>query len=216
LAFLVAVGSIRRRHSLTLSPESDVRGLPILLLVSLFVGATDVRAQESPLLLEINGGWAVPAGSFADGSEVGEGTEAGAAFGVGFTLPRSDRFAVYLGFDQQRFGCEAAGCANGGTYVATGFDVGVRVAILTAERVVPWIRGSVVTTRVETDGLPAPDSGVSDLGWGGEAAVGLFVGTDWVGLNPSVSYARVSTDLPGGERLGMRYLTAYVGVVFPF
>ena len=107
----------------------------------------------------MSGGAALPTGSFADGSETGEGTEAGVAFGVGFTLRRSDRIGIYLGFDQQRFGCEPAGCSSGGSYRATGFDLGLRFDILTGERVVPWIRAAAITTRVETGDLPDPRRG---------------------------------------------------------
>jgi hypothetical protein len=190
---------------------------------ALFVGAlgclavvTPAVGQDSALLLEMNVGAAVPMSSFADGTETGQGAESGVAFGLGFTLPRSERVALYLGFDQQRFGCEPAGCSEGGTYVATGFDVGVRFALLTGTAVVPWIRVAGITTRVETRDLPDPNQGVSELGFGFEAGAGALIGTSRIGVNPMVTYSSVNSDLPGGDSLGLRYLTASVGLVVPF
>ena len=182
--------------------------------LALFVAP--VGAQDSPLLLDVDGGVALPVSSFADGRGRGEGTEAGPTLEVGFTLPRSDRFALVLGFHQQRFGCGPAGCGAGGTYVATGFDLGLRLALLTGDRVVPWIAGAAVTTRVETGDLPAPDAGVSKLGWGVKGVAGLWVGNDWVALQPKVSFTTVDTELPGGSTLGLRYVSATLGVSFPF
>lgn len=180
------------------------------------VAATPVVGQDSALLLEMNVGAALPMSSFADGTETGEGAESGVAFGLGFTLPRSDRVALYLGFDQQHFGCEPAGCSDGGTYVATGFDVGVRFALLTGRTVVPWIRVTGITTRVEARDLPDPNQGVSELGFGFEGGVGAFIGTSRIGVNPMVTYSSVNSDLPGGDSLGLRYLTASLGLVLPF
>ncbi len=196
-----------------------VRPTRVVALLLALNGATAVRpaaAQDSPLLLEAAGGVAVPLSSFADGTGPGEGAESGVALGVGFTLRRFERIGFYLGFHQQRFGCQPAGCSSGGRYVATGFDAGVRIAPFTGETFVPWIRLAAVTTRVETGDLPGPDSGVSDLGWGGEAVAGFYLGTDWIGVTPSVAVATVDTDLPGDSTLGLRYLTAYLGVTFPF
>lgn len=195
-----------------------MRSLRAVALVAsvLALGADRGAAQDSPLIMEVDGGVAVPYGSFADGSGTGEGADAGVAFGVGFTLRRSDRVGIYVGFDQQRFGCEPAGCSDGGTYIATGFDLGLRFDLLTGGPVVPWIRAAAITTRVETSDLPAPDAGVSDLGWGAEVSLGVFLGSDRIGVTPTVSYAFVDTDLPGGDPLGLRYLTAYLGLTLPF
>ena len=205
------------RHRLP-SPQLPVRltRAAILSLLALAATGTSAAAQDSPLLLEVSGGVAIPNGSFADGTAAGEGAETGAAFGVGFTLRRSERIAFYLGFDQQRFGCEPAGCSAGGSYTATGFDLGLRFAIVPGERFEPWIRASAITTRVETGDLPDPNAGVSSLGWGAELALGVFLGTDWIGVTPTVAYAFVDTDLPGGDTLGLRYLTAYLGLTLPF
>lgn len=195
-----------------------MRPLYVLLVgaIGFIASAVPALAQDSALLLEVSAGAAVPVSSFADGARTGEGAETGAAFGLGFTLPRSDRIALYLGFDQQRFGCEPAGCTDGGTYVATGFDVGLRFALLTGDTFVPWIRVTGITTRVETRELPDPNQGVSELGWGFEAGAGAFIGTSSIGVNPMVTYSSVNSDLPGGDPLGLRYVTASLGLVLPF
>jgi hypothetical protein len=193
------------------------RPLPHLVaLIAAAAIAGSAAAQDTPLLLDVTGGVGIPVSSFADGDGPGEGAEPGVAFGVGFTLPRSDRFALYLGFDQQRFGCEAAGCAEGGTFVATGFDLALRFALLTGHQAIPWIRVGGIATRVETRDLPEPDRGVSDLGWGGEAAFGVYVGWSWIAVHPMVTYSTVDARLTGGSTMGLRYVTPYLGISFPF
>jgi hypothetical protein len=177
---------------------------------------TPVAGQDSPLVLDVDGGAAIPVGSFADGTATGEGAEAGPALEIGFTLPRSDRFAVQAGFHQHRFGCEPAGCASGGRYVSTGFDVGLRLALVTGHRAIPWISIGGLTSRVETRDLPAPDAGVSKLGWGFRAGAGLYLGLGWVAVHPKASFGSVSSELPGGETLGLRWVAATLGLSFPF
>ncbi len=193
------------------------RPLPLFSAVLLYAaGATSAVAQDAPLVLDLTGGLSIPVSSFAEGTAPGEGAEQGAAFGVGFTLPRSDRIALYLGFHQHRFDCAPAECADGGTYIATGFDVGLRFSLVTGHMAVPWIRLAAATTSLETRDLPAPNDGVSNLGWGMEAAVGVYVGWDWIALQPMVGYSAVTPELPGGEGLALRYLTPSLGISLPF
>ncbi len=181
------------------------------------LAASRAHAQPSPLVLEVHGGVAVPTGSFADGASAGEGTEPGASLSVLFALPGSGRRGFYAGFSQHRFGCESAGCAAGGRYVATGFDAGLRFALLRGHRVMPWIRLGAITTRVETGDLGGENAGVSGLGFGGEVGAGLYVGgSSRVALNPGLRYAFVDTELPGGGTLAMRYLIAQVAVALAF
>jgi len=167
--------------------------------------------------VEARAGAAIPVSSFADGTEVGEGTTAGFGFGFGVTLGSGGRGTLYAGFAQLRFGCEAAGCPRGQGYVATGVNAGVRVPLVSGTRLIPWLGAGIVTTRVETPGLPGSPSGVSKLGYGGEAAAGLFVNTgrSWA-LTPSLRWSRVGTELPGGARLSLRYLVADLGAALTF
>ncbi len=167
-------------------------------------------------MLDVDGGATIPLGDFEEGAGTGEGAEAGPVFAVGFVLPRSDRFALLLGFHQARFGCEAAGCASDGRYVATGFDAGLRLALLAGRAAVPWLSLGGVTTRVEARDLPAPNGGVSKLGWGLKAGAGIWWGNEWIAVQPKVAWTRVDTELPGGDTLEMRYLSATLGVSFPF
>jgi len=185
-------------------------------LAALAARSSPGAAQDAPIVLEVAGGAAMPVGSFADGTAPGEGTEAGASLSVNFVLPRSGRPSIYLGFSQHRFGCSAAGCADGGEYVATGFNVGMRFALLRGHRAVPWVRVGGITTRVETPDLPAPDAGVSDLGFGGEAGLGVYVGWERIAVQPMLTFSAVGSKLPGGETLGLRFLTGQLAVAFPF
>lgn len=174
-------------------------------------------AQESPLVVEAHGGAAIPTGSFASGDGVGEGTSPGASFGVDIALPGGGRVAPYVGFSQHRFGCEDAGCAAGGRYVATGFQGGVRIVPLPGRSILPWVRLGAVTTHVETDALGGPAAGVSDLGVGGEVGAGVHIGgASQLALNPGVRLVAVNTNLPDGSTLRLRYIVADLAVVLAF
>lgn len=181
------------------------------------IGVSPLTAQDSPLALEIHGGLAVPVGSFADGTGVGEGAEPGPSLSVFYGLSQSNRRTIYLGFSQHRFDCESAGCPTDMPYVATGFHLGMRVALLPGRVVVPWLRVGAVTARVETDGLAAPDAGVSSLGFGAEAGGGLTIRLgDVLSIVPSATYGSVNSELPGGTDLGLRFLAAQLGIALYF
>jgi hypothetical protein len=185
-----------------------------LLLAAL---ARAAAAQGAGLVLEVHGGAAVPLSGFADGSGMGEGTTAGPSLSFAFMRPNRGRRAIYVGFSQHRFGCEDAGCVAEGRYVATGFDVGVRFALLASGPVMPWIRLGGITTRVETDDLGGANAGVSDLGFGGEVGAGVYIGrSSSFAVNPGVRYALIDTRLPGGDTLSMRYLVAQLAIALAF
>ena len=181
------------------------------------LGTGPLVAQDSPLLLEAHVGAAVPLSDFADGSGPGEGTTTGPSLALTFALPGDGWRTLYTGFSQHRFGCEAAGCEADGRYVATGFNVGVRIVPVNRGPVIPWLRLGAVTTRVETGDLGATpasagDAGVSDLGFGAEAGVGVLVRLGRsVGWSATGLFTSVNTGLPGGATLSMRYLTAQTG-----
>ncbi len=175
-----------------------------------------LAAQGSPLTVEARLGAAVPVSSFAHGTGVGEGATSGAAFGVEVTLGTGWR-TMYAGFSQLRFGCRDAGCPSGEPYVATGVNVGVRLALAPGSRVIPWVGVGVLTTRVESPGAGASPAGVSTLGWGGEAGAGLWVqATHYLAVTPGLRLSRASTELPGGAGLSLRYLVADLGLALTF
>jgi hypothetical protein len=183
----------------------------------LTVAPAAAPAQESPLVLEVYGGVAAPVASFGDGTGPGQGATAGPSLSVLFALPGAGRRGLYAGFSQHRFGCEDAGCAADGRLVATGFDVGLRFALVRGRTFVPWLRLGAITTRVETDDLGAANAGVSDLGFGGEIGAGLYVGAaSTLAINPGIRYAMVRTGLPGGSTLDMRYLMAQIALALAF
>lgn len=190
--------------------------------VLLSVWAAPAAAQDAPLVLEVHGGVAIPFGDLADGSGPGMGTSRGSSLALTFALPGDGWRTLYAGFSQHRFGCAAAGCDAEGRYVATGFNVGLRIVPVNRGPLIPWIRLGAITTRVETGDLAATpsaaaDAGVSGLGFGGEAGVGIFVR-----LGPSVGWSAtglvssVSTELAGGSSLPMRYFTAHTGLSLTF
>ena len=196
------------------------RPLPAFALAAalLALGGAPARlfGQGSPLTVEGRLGAAIPVSSFADGDGVGEGATSGAGFGVEVTLGGGWR-TWYAGFSQLRFGCRDAGCPPDQPYVATGVNAGVRLAPAPASRVIPWVAVGVLTTRVESPGAGSSPAGVSSLGWGAEVGAGLWVqATRYLAVTPGVRLSRVGTELPGGERLSLRYLVADLGLALTF
>ncbi|MDX1647302.1 MAG: hypothetical protein R3304_09175 [Longimicrobiales bacterium] len=185
------------------------------------LGAAPLTAQSAALLVEARGGAAFPVGDFRDGVGPGEGAAAGPSLQVSVALPSGGWRTLYVGFDQHRFPCEDAGCGPDGRYVATGFHGGLRIVPVQG-RFTPWLRLGAITTRVETGDLAsgpagATDAGVSDLGFGGEVGLGFMVRLGrWVGWSASGLVSAVSSDLPGGETLDLRYVSAHTGLTFVF
>lgn len=190
-----------------------------LALAAVAIGAAAIEAtgQDAGLLADATGGVAVPLADFRSGEGPGEGASTGASLAVLFAWPSAGRHTIYVGFSQHRFGCEAAGCDPDGRYVATGFNAGLRFALMRGHRAVPWIRLGAITTRVETGDLPPPDAGVSELGFGGEGGLGFSVqlGRSFA-WSSSVLVSTVSSTLPGGDDLELRYLTAHTGISLIF
>ncbi|MFQ5537261.1 MAG: hypothetical protein ACE5GJ_07385 [Gemmatimonadota bacterium] len=180
-------------------------------------GGGDLRAQAAPLTVELRGGAAVPFGSFAHGTEIGEGTEADASFGVDFAFSGAGRRTATLGFSQHRFRCRKAGCPPGSSFVATNLEAGLRLNLVTRGEIVPWVRGGVLTTRVELDPLPGSPGGTSRAGFGGEVGLGVYFGAfRTVAFNPGVRITAVNTRLPGGALLRMRYWVVDLGISVAF
>jgi hypothetical protein len=198
----------------TRSVRPVVLGAFLALVLLLPVGAA---GQAAPLVLEVRGGAAVPFSAFANGDRVGEGVAAGPSLAVEFGLARSARSTLLLGFSQDRYGCENAGCASGESYVATGMNVGMRVNLRTTGSVIPWIGVVGRSVRVELPERGGRPAGTSDLGFGAEARAGIFIGA-WgpVAVNPAIRVAALNTDLPGGDLLRMRSWTADLGFVLAF
>lgn len=172
-------------------------------------------SQASPIVVEARGGMAVPVGSFA--STPGGGASPHASFGIDIALPGGGRWTPYVGFGQHRFGCEDAGCAEGGLYVATAFHGGMRVALLPRGSIIPWLRVGAHAANVEIDALPGSLAGLSELGLGGELGGGVHIGgASQIALNPGVRLVAMNTSVPGGARLRMRYVIADLAVVLSF
>ncbi|GMV07437.1 MAG: hypothetical protein AMXMBFR53_37120 [Gemmatimonadota bacterium] len=189
----------------------------VLAAAALVSAPSPGAAQGAPLTVEARVGGVLPQGAFADGAGVGEGAAAGPVFGVEVTLLSSGWRGLYAGFSQARFGCDDAGCPTGEPYVATGVNVGLRISLLPGRRVIPWIGGGALTTRVESPGVRGDVRGISSLGYGGEVGVGLWLRTAGsLALTPSLRYARATTELPGGTSLTLRYLVADLGFALTF
>jgi len=198
-------------------PRSPRPPIPLLGLVVLLSIPGDAGAQAAPLVVEVRTGGSVPVTPFASGTRVGEGAGAGLSFGMDLALSGSGRRTLYLGFSQHRFPCENAGCPSGGRYVATGFQGGYRINLVTRGSVIPWVRGGVVTTRVESPGAPGSPEGLSRLGVGGEVGAGVYIGTSRaIAFNPGIRWVGVNSELPGGSLLRLRYVVADLALALAF
>ncbi len=192
-------------------------GVMAMTLAALAAPAGPAAAQESPILVEGRGGVAIPVGTFSNGTRPGEGTSPAPSFGVDFALAGGGRWTPYFGFSQHRFGCENAGCAAGGQYVATGFRAGVRLIAFPGRSVLPWLGVGALTTHVEAGDLGPANAPLSDLGVGGEVGLGVHIGGgSTIALAPAVRLAAVNARLPDGVILRMRYLVADVAIVLSF
>ena len=192
-------------------------GVMGMTLAALAAPAGPAAAQEAPIIVEGHGGLAIPVGTFSNGTRPGEGTSPAPSFGVDFALAGGGRWTPYFGFSQHRFGCEEAGCASGGQYVATGFRAGIRLIPFPRRSVLPWLGMGALTTHVEAGNLGAANAGLSGLGIGGEVGLGVHIGGgSTIALAPALRLAAVNARLPDGAFLRMRYLVADVAVVLSF
>lgn len=199
----------------------------ILIVVAALVAGTvaPAVAQEAPLTLEIHGGAAIPFGDLAEGGEAGTGTDPGPTLAVRFALASTGWRTLYAGFSQHRFECRAEGCPPDDLYrdryVATGFNVGLRIVPVRSRRITPWIGIGGITTRVETrapSAIPEDiDREVSDLGFGVEGGVGLSVrlggSFDWSAAGLA---SWVDTTLPNGSSLPLRFVSVQTGITLLF
>lgn len=167
--------------------------------------------QSADLAIEVAGGVSIPTNSLSSGTSTGEGVTAGPSLGISLVVPRSDRVALGLGFTQHRFGCTDAGCSDPDRYVVTGLNLGLRVSLMPGSAVDPWLSAGLITATVETPGLPAPNDGVSSTAMGGDVGAGLtIVAGRAVSLRPAVGWALANPELPDGDTLALRYLTAHL------
>lgn len=175
--------------------------------------------QLRPFTFEVRGGLEVPLEELreADRSWAGN-VGGGSSFSLDFAYSLSWYVAAYGGFGQHRFACPATGCGREADLVATGIDLGLRFLMGTGP-VVPWLRGGVVSYRVEgtVPTASGPTEVVSSRAAGVEGGVGLAIRmTDRLTLTPGVRYVRMTPDFSGPGALPMRYLITDVGLVMGF
>lgn len=199
----------------------------ILMVVAALVAGivAPAVAQDAPLILEIHGGAAIPFGDLAEGAEAGTGTDTGPTLAVRFAFPGGGWRTLYVGFSQHRFECHAEGCVPDDIYrdryVATGFNVGLRVVPVRSHRVTPWIGVGAITTHVETRAasvIPENiDRGVSDLGFGLEGGAGLSVHLGGSFAWSAAGLASwVDSTLPNGSTLPLRFVSVQTGITLLF
>ncbi len=193
--------------------------LSALVLAALAIAPGRGHAQVSPFQVEVRGGAAIPLGELRDPARGWSGdTGAGPGFGVSFSYNLAWYLAPYAGFSQHRFACPAESCGADTRLVATGFDVGIYFVADTGP-VVPRIRAGLISYRVEgsVPGADGPVPVTSSRARGVEAGVGLAVRVaQRVTLAPGLRWNSMTPDFRGPGPLGMKYVTADLGLVLAF
>jgi len=161
------------------------------ILMSCLAGAAAaqlVRGRPSTIELRPIGSLAV--GHFGTGSPgFGAGTGVGAAVAV--HVPVTRRFAVYGGYDYERFGCGDCATAGFDDHLAeAGFEAGLEAAL--PGRIDPWVSaGLLIHRRLEIPEGGGGFSSESSTGW--SAAMGVLVPiTSGVRLRPGIRYRAYS------------------------
>jgi hypothetical protein len=189
--------------------------MPVLLLLLALLHGAPLVAQ-GPLSLEVRAGAVLPTGSFRSRTLA----EPGPGFGVQFVYRRTANRAFYVGFDQERFGCDPAAC-RGEELVSTGWALGTRLQLAPEAAWAPWLRLGMVFDRVEGelfhgDGAP-PSDDVSDLGLGGEAGVGAVVRVGGrFSLSPGARYRILNTRFDDAGLVRLRSFGLELGMVMGF
>src|SRR5690606_8756239 len=114
-----------------------------LLVGALALAARPAAAQDTPFLLELRAGTALPVASFRTGPDRGGEIGRAPTFGAHFVYRGPSGWGPYVGFSQHRFDCAADGCP-GDEWVATTWDLGM-------QRVLgryAWVRGGGVMGRL--------------------------------------------------------------------
>lgn len=209
------VSSLRTPSLRTRAP--DAGAFPVWWIVCALLAATaaPVRAQGPPTFsVEIRGGWAVPTGALEAGTGPFPAAAEDIAFGARFDLRRASWNALFAGFSQLRYACEA--CPGEAPFISTGWEVGARL-VLPVSAVEPWVGVAAVFHRVEAS-LPEVDEGLrSDLGAGWEASVGLDVPLGGrMRLRPQLRALSFDATFPGRGDLAVRHWTGELGVLVGF
>lgn len=156
------------------------------------VGSGGVAAQ-TPLALEIRGGYNVPVGDFADSS-----AESDYGYGADVVFHIAPAFGVYGGWGKDRFSCEL--CGDDDHLTSQGFDAGLQFALGRGAPVEFLLRGGFVYHKVEAGvGATSVESDYS-VGVQGTAGVAFPLGAR-ASLVPAIRFQTLepTVSLAGNE-----------------
>jgi len=178
------------------------------------VAAAPVRAQDPTFSVEVRGGWSIPTDELDAGESPFPAAGDDVAFGARFDLRRASWNALFVGFSQLRYACDA--CPGASPFVSTGWEVGTRL-VLPVFRVEPWVGVAAVFHQVEAS-LPEVDEGArSDVAAGWEASVGLDVPLSRrFRLRPQLRALSFDATFPGRGDLPVRQWTGELGILVGF
>lgn len=177
------------------------------------------RAQDSPVSVEVRGGFTAATGDFGDGS-VGVDPKSGASFAGDVYLNLSPQLSFYGGWARHAFECSQTGCSGEDDLVSSGLNLGVKVLATRWGAALPWLRVGATRHRLEVldDGAESDRSVGLEIAAGADVPLGRHV---WV--TPGIRFydytaefdTGVGSIVDDGER-DVSYVVFDVGLHFHF
>lgn len=166
----------------------------VLATVAALLPVCGLAGQESPVSIEIRGGFTSATGNFGDGS-VGVDPESGAGFAGDVYLNLTPQLSFYGGWARHAFECDAAACSGEDDLVSSGPNVGVKVLMTRWGSALPWVRVAATGHRLEVmDQDVRSDRSVGlEIGGGVDIPLGRHV---W--FSPGVRFYDYTADFDTG------------------
>jgi opacity protein-like surface antigen len=171
--------------------------------------STALSAQS--ISLGLRGSGSFPTGSFAQqqttapsSDVVIEGAKSGFGYGLDVGLGLGP-IGIYAGFDHVKFDCQTETCQSDGKYTLQGVTAGVKLALPTASRFRPFVRGGVTFQDLKGGyGASSSNALETDRTPGYEVGVGL-----------DYSLLGILSLTPQARYIGQRFKPKIPGVVTP-
>jgi hypothetical protein len=147
-------------------------------------------AQRQVLSFDVRGSYGFPIGDFGDNAGYDFG------FGAGALLSFTPSFGVYGGWARDSFGCDNLLCDEGSQLHVSGFEVGGKFMIPTANRILPWLKAGLVAHKTTFDAGSIEFESDRTLGF--QAAGGLdFPLGDVLSVSPGLRFTMLENDQDG-------------------
>lgn len=178
---------------------------PLLaLLVAALASPSPVQAQ-TPVSVEVRGGWSVPIADFSDA-----GAESGLGYGGDLFVHVVPALAIYGGWGRDDFSCSL--CTDDQSISTQGVEAGLQFTAAGGAPVELWLRGGLVYHKVESDAGPVTVESDRKLGIQGVAGLNFAVG-DRISLAPGVRFQTIDPKIDlDGDDLSIEGRTSFVSI----